>query len=61
MSTGKWLWLCLRRYVLTVVPGGVAAALVLPVLGDDPFWGALGAGLVAGLIAGTLLTVVTMC
>ncbi|GGZ69716.1 hypothetical protein GCM10010371_31950 [Streptomyces subrutilus] len=60
MSTGKWLWACLRRYVLTVGIGWVAAALVLPLLGDDPFWEALGAGLGVGLIVVPLLTAVTM-
>ncbi|WP_329375837.1 hypothetical protein OG625_00575 [Streptomyces sp. NBC_01351] len=60
MSTGRWLWVCLQRYVMTVAVGWVAAALVLPVLGDDPFWASFGAGLGAGLIVVPLLTVVTM-
>lgn len=60
MTTGRWLWDCLRRYVLTAAVGWVAAALVLPVLGGDPFWAAFGAGLGVGLIVVPLLTVVTM-
>ncbi|THA58030.1 hypothetical protein [Streptomyces sp. A1136] len=60
MSTGRWLRVCLQRYVMTAALGWVAAALVLPVLGDDPFWASFGAGLGAGLIAVPLLTVVTM-
>ncbi|MEU8775535.1 hypothetical protein [Streptomyces sp. NPDC048606] len=60
MSTGRWLWVCLRRYVMTAGLGWVGAALVLPVLGDDPFWTSLGAGLGAGLIVVPLLTGVTM-
>ncbi|MGW6981813.1 hypothetical protein ACWGE1_20600 [Streptomyces sp. NPDC054932] len=60
MSTGRWLWVCLQRYVMTAAPGWVTAALVLPVLGDDPFWASFGAGLGAGLIVVPLLTVVTM-
>ncbi|MGW7327852.1 hypothetical protein ACWGIU_04380 [Streptomyces sp. NPDC054840] len=60
MSTGRWLWVCLQRYVMTAALGWVAAALVLPVLGDGPFWASFGAGLGMGLIVGSLLTLVTM-
>lgn len=60
MSTGRWLWVCLQRYVMTGALGWVAAALILPVLGDDPFWASFGAGLGVGLIGVPLLTTVTM-
>ncbi|MER6217506.1 hypothetical protein ABT213_26075 [Streptomyces sp. NPDC001674] len=60
MSTGRWLLLCLQRYLMTAALGWVTAALVLPVLGDDPFWASFGAGLGVGLIVVPLLTVVTM-
>ncbi|MET9697796.1 hypothetical protein ABZY31_12840 [Streptomyces sp. NPDC006529] len=60
MTAGSWLWVCLRRYVMTASLGWISAALVLPVLGDDPFWASLGAGLGAGLIVVPPLTVVTM-
>ncbi|MFD6114026.1 hypothetical protein ACFWG0_28555 [Streptomyces yangpuensis] len=60
MSTGGWLWVCLQRYVMTATLGWVAASLVLPVLGDDPFWASFGAGLGLGLVVVPLLTVVTM-
>ncbi|MFD6115599.1 hypothetical protein ACFWG0_36700 [Streptomyces yangpuensis] len=45
---------------MTAALGWVAAALVLPVLGDDPFWASFGAGLGLGLVVVPLLTVVTM-
>ncbi|WP_405419517.1 hypothetical protein [Streptomyces erythrochromogenes] len=60
MSTGRWLWVCLQRHVMTAALGWVTAALVLPVLGDDPFWASFGAGLGVGLIVLPLLTAVTM-
>ncbi|MFF5775336.1 hypothetical protein ACFY7Y_00010 [Streptomyces virginiae] len=60
MSTGRWLLVCLQRYALTAALGWLAAALVLPVLGDEPFWASFGAGLGAGLIVVPLLTIVTM-
>ncbi|WP_159050823.1 hypothetical protein [Streptomyces sp. IMTB 1903] len=60
MSTGRWLWVCLQRYVMIAALGWVAAALVLPVLGEDPFWASFGAGLGVGLVAVPLLTVVTV-
>ncbi|MER7824899.1 hypothetical protein ABTX85_20315 [Streptomyces sp. NPDC096097] len=60
MSTGRWLLVCLRRYVMTAALGWVVAALVLPVLGDDPFWSSFGAGLGVGLVVAPLLTLLTM-
>lgn len=45
---------------MTGALGWVAAALMLPVLGDDPFWASFGAGLGVGLIGVPLLTTVTM-
>ncbi|MFI9064412.1 hypothetical protein ACIGQE_21485 [Streptomyces sp. NPDC053429] len=60
MSTGKWLWISLRRYVLTVVLAWLTAASVLPALGDEPFAEefALEAGV--GLVGVPLLTLATM-
>ncbi|PWK64434.1 hypothetical protein BCL76_11578 [Streptomyces sp. CG 926] len=60
MSTGRWLLVCLRRYVMTAALGWVVAALVLPVLGDDPFWSSFGTGLGVGLVVVPLLTLLTM-
>ncbi|MFJ6048964.1 hypothetical protein [Streptomyces sp. NPDC092307] len=60
MSTGRWLLVCLQRYLMTTALGWVVAALVLPVLGDDPFWSSFGVGLGVGLIVVPLLTLLTM-
>ncbi|MGW6691123.1 hypothetical protein [Streptomyces sp. NPDC054961] len=60
MSTGRWLRMCLQRYVVTALLGGTAAALVLPVLGADPFGESLATGMTMVLVGVPLLTLATM-
>lgn len=60
MSSGKWLWTSLRRYVLTIVLAWVAAASVLPALGDEPFIEEFALEVRVGLVGVPLLTVATM-
>ncbi|MEU4732844.1 hypothetical protein [Streptomyces sp. NPDC023588] len=60
MSTGKWLWISLWRYVLTALLACVAAASVLPALGDGPFVEEFALGMGVGLVGVPLLTIATM-
>ncbi|KOU26404.1 hypothetical protein ADK52_09385 [Streptomyces sp. WM6372] len=60
MSTGKWLRISLRRYVLTAVLAWVTAASVLPALGDEPFAEEFALEMRVGLVGVPLLTIATM-
>ncbi len=60
MSTGKWLWISLRRYVLTALLAWVIAASVLPALGDEPFAEEFALEMRVGLVGVPLLTIATM-
>ncbi|MGW7440771.1 HEAT repeat domain-containing protein [Streptomyces sp. NPDC054849] len=60
MTTGKWLWISVRRYVLTALIAWAAAASVTPALGDDPFAEEFALEMRVGLVGVPFLTIVTM-
>ncbi|MFJ8011253.1 hypothetical protein [Streptomyces sp. NPDC096339] len=60
MSTGRWLWVSLWRYVPTVLLAWVVASLVQPVLGADPFAEEFAREMSVGLVGVPLLTIATM-
>ncbi|WP_328620011.1 hypothetical protein [Streptomyces sp. NBC_00354] len=60
MSTGKWLLVSLRRYVLTASLGWAGAAALLPRLDEDSFGGTFAVGMATGLVGVPLLTIATM-
>lgn len=60
MSTGKWLWISLRRYVLTALLAWVTAASVRPALGDELFTDEFVLEMRMALVGVPLLTLATM-
>ncbi|MFE9928735.1 HEAT repeat domain-containing protein [Streptomyces sp. NPDC005533] len=59
MTTGRWLWISVRRYVLTAIIAWTIAASVTPALGGDPFLGEFALEMSVGLVGVPLLTIAT--
>ncbi|MFJ8563738.1 HEAT repeat domain-containing protein [Streptomyces sp. NPDC093514] len=59
MTTGKWLWISVRRYVLTALIAWTVAASVTPALGNDPFINEFALEMSVGLVGIPLLTITT--
>ncbi|MFD5622218.1 hypothetical protein [Streptomyces yangpuensis] len=59
MTTGKWLWISVLRYVPTALIAWAAAAMVTPALGDDTSAEEFALQMRLGLIGVPLLTIAT--
>ncbi|MFG2339814.1 hypothetical protein [Streptomyces yangpuensis] len=59
MTTGRWLWISLLRYVPTAAVAWAAAAMVGPALGGAPFAEEFALQMRVGLIGVPLLTLAT--
>ncbi|MFJ6785825.1 hypothetical protein [Streptomyces yangpuensis] len=59
MTTGKWLWVSVLRYVPTLVIAWAAAAMVTPAFGDDPFAAEFALEMSVGLVGVPLLVIET--